>query len=116
MTTMAKMFVGLNLVLACSAFGAAAALLGAQDAYKSKLEEITTKDFDEITRLKQRVSETNKEVEHQKDKTSEATREASKAEGEKVTLQAEMNKATEINDQLRPRAGAALRTRRACWK
>ena len=38
MTTMAKIFVGLNLILACSAFGAAAALLGAQDAYKSKLE------------------------------------------------------------------------------
>jgi hypothetical protein len=101
MTTMAKIFVGLNLILACSAFGAAAALLGAQDAYKSKLEETTTNDMETINRLNQRISDKTAEVEFQRAKASDAISAATQAEGVKTTLQAELNKATEVNAQLR---------------
>ena len=101
MTTMAKMFVGLNLVLACSAFGAAAALLGAQDVYKNKLEEVVKADYERIDQLNTRVAEKQAEADAQKAKASDAISAAAAAEGIKTTLQAEMNRATEVNAQLR---------------
>jgi hypothetical protein len=43
MTSMAKIFVVVNLVLAAAVFGSAAVLLGAQDDYRNALEEATKK-------------------------------------------------------------------------
>jgi myosin heavy subunit len=101
MTTMAKVFVGLNLVLACAAFGAAAALLGAQDDYKSKLQVTVKEDKEAIDRLTQKVTEKNADIAHQRQQASEATAARTAAESAKNTLQGELNKATEVNTQLR---------------
>lgn len=100
MTTMAKIFVVVNLILAGLGFGAAAALLGAQDNYKVALEETSKKAQETQQRLANELRDKESEVRQQRARASDATAAATQAESEKTTLQNELNKAKEINGQL----------------
>jgi len=81
MSSMAKIFVVVNLILAVAVFGAAATLLGAQDDYKKALEKATT-DFAKFQSVKEAdITRLNKELADQQGKASEALAAKNNAEG-----------------------------------
>jgi predicted RNase H-like nuclease (RuvC/YqgF family) len=81
MSSMAKIFVVVNLILAVAVFGAAATLLGAQDDYKKALEKATT-DFAKFQSAKEAdITRLNKELADQQGKASEALAAKNNAEG-----------------------------------
>ncbi len=100
MSSMAKIFVVVNLILAVAVFGAAAALLGAQDDYKKALER-ATKDFDsyriekegDITRLR-------KDAADQTLKASEALAAKNSAESTLEGVRRESANLKSMNEQL----------------
>jgi len=84
MSSMAKIFVVVNLVLAIVAFGSAATLLGAQDDYKSALET-ANKEFEGFRAAKE------KQIDGLNDQLGQQIGKASNAVGKADSLEAERN-------------------------
>jgi hypothetical protein len=81
MSSMAKIFVVVNLVLAVAVFGAAATLLGAQDNYKQALEK-AAKDFDSFRQEKEgEIARLRNDTVEMQGKVSEALAAKNTAEG-----------------------------------
>ena len=100
MTTMAKVFVVLNLVLAGFAFGSASALLGAQDDYKSALVD-TSKKFD-VLKLEydRKKDELRQELDQQKARASDLTGAKQTADSRAARFETELSQAQEQNRTL----------------
>jgi len=80
MTSMAKIFVVVNLVLAAAVFGSAAVLLGAQDDYRKALEE-AQKKFGEYQTVKdQELADVNTKLRNQNDANLKMGAEKAQAE------------------------------------
>ncbi|MHC4548999.1 MAG: hypothetical protein ACYTEZ_09485 [Planctomycetota bacterium] len=102
MSSMAKIFVVINLVLAVVAFGSAATLLGAQDDYKSALED-TREQFDDIKKT------TDQKIDNLEAQIAQQTTKASTEAGRAKSLEAERN---DLNKRLSEsqNVAATLRT------
>jgi uncharacterized phage infection (PIP) family protein YhgE len=70
MSSMAKIFVVVNLLLAVVTFGSAATLLGAQDDYKTALAEVTDKAAAYKTNTDQEIDDLNAKVSQQQQKAA----------------------------------------------
>jgi hypothetical protein len=82
MSTMAKIFVVVNLVLAVAVFGAAATLLGAQDDYKKALEMAAEK-------ARATLDQKDREIQGLTKQANEALQRASEAGAARKTAEAE---------------------------
>lgn len=82
MSTMAKIFVVVNLVLAVAVFGAAATLLGAQDDYKKALEMAGEK-------ARATIDQKDREIQGLTKQANEALQRASEAGAARKTAEAE---------------------------
>src|SRR5436190_24332916 len=84
MSTVAKVFVVLNLLLAVAFLGAAATHLGYDDSYRKKLTDVTAQKDQEIGRLNGLITEANREKanlqEQKNDATAHAAADKSRAE------------------------------------
>lgn len=80
MTSMAKIFVVVNLVLAAAVFGSAAVLLGAQDDYRKALEEATTKAEQVQTAKDAELQSVRTQLRNQSDANLKMAGEKAKAE------------------------------------
>lgn len=76
MSTVAKVFVVLNLLLAVAFLGAAATHLGYDDSYRKKLTDVTTQKDTEIARLNGLITEANREKTNLQQQKNDATQRA----------------------------------------
>jgi uncharacterized membrane protein YkoI len=76
MSTVAKVFVVLNLLLAVAFLGAAATHLGYDDSYRKKLTDVTAAKDAEIKVLQGRIEESNREKANLQQQKNEATQRA----------------------------------------
>jgi len=100
MSSMAKIFVVVNLILAVAVFGAAAALLGAQDDYKKALERASA-DFDKFRQEKEAdITRLRKDAADQTLKASEAIAAKTSAESTLEGVKRESANLKSMNEQL----------------
>ncbi len=100
MSSMAKIFVVVNLILAVAVFGAAAALLGAQDDYKKALERASA-DFDKFRAEKEAdITRLRKDAADQTLKASEAIAAKTSAESTLEGVRRESANLKSMNEQL----------------
>lgn len=99
MSSMAKVFVVLNLVLVLLAFGAAATLLGAQDNYKAKLEEANQKfkEFQDQQQAELQRKET--ELQSQLTRAAQMSTERNAAMAERDQLRTSVQEAKQLVDK-----------------
>jgi uncharacterized coiled-coil DUF342 family protein len=99
MSSMAKVFVVLNLILVLLAFGAAATLLGAQDNYKAQLEEANQKfkEFQAAQSAELRRKET--ELESQGQRAIQMSTERNAAIAERDQLRTSVQEAKQLVDK-----------------
>lgn len=100
MSTMAKIFVVVNLVLAVAVFGAAATLLGAQDDYKKALEASLTKAEETIANKDREIQTRTKQANEALQKASEATGRQKTAEAEAEQRKNEATQSKSANEKL----------------
>jgi len=101
MSSMAKIFVVVNLVLAVATFGAAAVLLGAQDDYRKALED-TREQFDGYKKQRDRdVSELESRLQSQGQQAQDAIRDKNTAETRNESLVTQLADAKQTVDQLK---------------
>jgi predicted RNase H-like nuclease (RuvC/YqgF family) len=100
MTTAAKVFVVLNLILACVVFGSGASLLGAADNYKTALEE-TKSNYDDLKNNwdKQKI-ELDKNVQEQVSLAGSHKDAKDAAMNAKAVTDAQMSKQAQANASL----------------
>ena len=104
MSSMAKIFVVVNLVLAVVAFGSAATLLGAQDDYKTALEQVRT-EFDQYKKHQdQLLDDRERDLALQQNRAGEAVGKANTLESANQDLEARLAKAATRIDQLQATA------------
>jgi gas vesicle protein len=97
MSTVAKIFVVVNLLLGVVAFGSAATLLGAQDDYKSALESVNTK-FDEYKDARNReVNDLTAQLNTQNNRASQAVADRNRFETQVADLTNRLAEAQRIN-------------------
>ncbi|HEY7863034.1 MAG TPA: hypothetical protein VIE39_05205, partial [Thermoanaerobaculia bacterium] len=100
MSTVAKIFVVVNLVLAVAVFGAAAALLGAQDDYKKAFESAVAKGEAAIDAKEREVQTRTKQANEAAQKASEAMGRQKTAEAEAEQRKNEAAQAKASNEKL----------------
>jgi len=104
MSSMAKIFVVVNVVLAIVTFGSAATLLGAQDDYKTALEEKRA-EFDEYkTHQDTLLDDRERDLALQQNRAGEAVGKANTLESSNQDLEGRLAKAATRNDQLQATA------------
>ena len=97
MSTVAKIFVVVNLLLGVAAFGSAATLLGAQDDYKSALET-ASKQFEELkAQYGKDLDDLNQQLNTQNNRASQAVADRNRFEAEVATLKNSLAEAQRIN-------------------
>jgi predicted RNase H-like nuclease (RuvC/YqgF family) len=100
MSSMAKIFVVVNLVLAVVTFGSAATLLGAQDDYKYALEK-ARQEFDEYkNKQDEAIAGLERDRALQQNRAAEAVAKANAVESEKQDLESRLATAGTRIDQL----------------
>ena len=100
MSSMAKIFVVLNLVLGVAAFGSAATLLGAQDDYKVAFEGATAK-FDDYKQAKtSEIIGLNRDRTDAEGKATAAINKANVAEASQQQTKTELKQAKSANEKL----------------
>ena len=100
MSSMAKIFVVVNLVLVVAVFGSAATLLGAQDDWKKALTEAQTKAAEIQSVQVNRIKQAELRVQTQTAKAAEQQSRADDAEDRLQIAKAELDKAAQINAQI----------------
>ena len=109
MSSMAKIFVVVNLVLAVVAFGSAATLLGAQDDYKTALEKART-EFDEYKTIQDQALNTAElQRVQQQQRAGEMVGKANSLEAANQDLDQRLANAGTRNDQLQATAETLAR-------
>ena len=101
MTSMAKVFVVLNLILAVVAFGSGAVLLGTKDDWKKAAEEMNDKYEKVKTAMAADRDRLENEVAQQNRRAADAVKTAQTAEENASNLDTQLKQAKSINDQLR---------------
>lgn len=100
MSSMAKIFVVVNLVLGVVAFGSAATLLGAQDDYKEALVQKSA-EFKEYKEHQDKLlDDRERDLALQQNRAGEAVGRANNLESANQDLEARLAKAATRNDQL----------------
>jgi chromosome segregation ATPase len=97
MSSMAKIFVVVNLLLVVAVFGAAAVLLGAQDDYRSNLVELEQKSRETRDKLQADIVQLSARVQAQVQKTSEEKSRADDAEARLELATTSLDKAQQAN-------------------
>lgn len=101
MSSMAKIFVVVNLVLAVATFGSAAVLLGAQDDYRKALED-TKSQFDDVKAEKERnIRDLEGRLSSQQQQAADAIRDKNTAETRNESLTTQLAEAKQTVDQLK---------------
>jgi len=104
MSSMAKIFVVVNLVLAVVAFGSAATLLGAQDDYKTALVDARAA-FDQYKEHQDKLlDDRERDLALQQNRAGEAVGKANNLESANQDLEARLANAATGNDQLQATA------------
>jgi hypothetical protein len=104
MSSMAKIFVVINVVLAVVTFGSAATLLGAQDDYKTALEKART-EFDQYkAHQDQLLDDRERDLALQQNRAGEAVGKANTLESANQDMDARLAKAATRIDQLQATA------------
>ncbi|MHC4816548.1 MAG: MreC domain-containing protein [Planctomycetota bacterium] len=104
MSSMAKIFVVVNVVLAVVAFGSAATLLGAQDDYKTALEDVRAA-FDQYKGHQDTLlDDRERDLALQQNRAGEAVGRANTLESSNQDLEGRLAKAATRNDQLQATA------------
>ena len=101
MSSMAKIFVVVNLVLGVVAFGSAATLLGAQDDYKSALTKANEEFEGFRAAMEKRVDDLNDQLGQQIGKASNAVGKADSLEAERNDLNKRLAEAQNANSSLK---------------
>jgi chromosome segregation ATPase len=97
MSSMAKIFVVVNLLLVVAVFGAAAVLLGAQDDYRGNLVELEQKSRETRDKLGADIAKLKGQVSAQVQKTSDEKARADDAEARLEIATATLDKAQQAN-------------------
>jgi len=101
MTSVAKIFVVVNLILGVAAFGSAATLLGAQDDYKTALEK-ASEQFQVYEKEKtDEIAELNSQLAQQNARAGEAVSRAQNLEADLTDKKNRLNQSETTNSQLR---------------
>jgi len=97
MSSMAKIFVVVNLLLVVAVFGSAATLLGAQDDYRAAVADLETKARETEEQQSATITQLNGRVASQKQKASEEKSRADDAEARLEIATASLDKAQQAN-------------------
>jgi hypothetical protein len=97
MSSVAKVFVVLNLILAVMTFGAAATLLGAQDDYKAAVEKTSAEFADYKKARDDEWSKNQEQIRTQTNLASSASARAQDAEAREATLRTDLTNAQRVN-------------------
>lgn len=100
MSSVAKVFVVLNLILAVMTFGAAATLLGAQDNYKAALEKAGVDYTAYKTARDEEWSKNQEQIRTQTNIASAASARAQEAEAQAAALRADLTNGQRVNQNL----------------
>ena len=100
MSSMAKIFVVVNLVLGVAAFGAAATLLGAQNDYRAALEEQVAKHHEFKAESAREIAALEQERSTQRDQAVEAVSNASASQQAAESVRAQLAEAKNANERL----------------
>lgn len=100
MTTTAKVFVVVNLVLAVLTFGAAGALLGAQNDYKMELKTQRQTATQKENDLQSKIDKLNTEIQSKMQQVSEAVAAQNSAQTEADSFKNQLASAKTANDKL----------------
>ena len=100
MSTMAKIFVVVNLVLGVAVFGAAATLLGAQDDYKEALDEVEQRSREIIEAKDRELANRGKQLNEAQSKASEASAGRKTAEADAEQKKTELAGTKAANEKL----------------
>jgi hypothetical protein len=101
MSSMAKIFVVVNLLLGVAAFGSAATLLGAQNDYRAELENQIEANVKLQNDLKTAQDEYNENMRSQQQQASDAINLKNTAEQQNESLRTQLADAKNANDVLR---------------
>lgn len=100
MSSMAKIFVVVNLIFSVVVFGSAATLLGAQDNYKEALRQ-KTEEFVQVTAAKDtEIARLTKDVNSQTNRASQAVAEKTNAEASLEGTRSQLAETKSVNDRL----------------
>ena len=97
MSSMAKIFVVVNLVIIVAVFGSAATLLGAQDDYRKALTETTSKARDTHAAQKKMIDDARSQTASQREKAINEMNRANDAEQRFEMAKGNLDSANQIN-------------------
>lgn len=97
MSSMAKIFVVVNLLLVVAVFGSAATLLGAQDDYRAALADLEVKSRETREKLAADIVKLNSQIASQKQKASAEKSRADDAEARLEIAKSTLDKAQQAN-------------------